>query len=151
MRPRFVRTQREMEGRFEEVWALVDEDDDLETWPEEAELQIVGRPATREDGPLRTSGSARYTVDVALPGMLEARIVRAPWARCRVTRLDVDAARAVPGVRAVLGPDGPFTMSGEHVLTAEPHWAGAPIALVRQAKASVARSMRGVIIVPSTK
>ena len=54
MRPRFVRTQREMEGRFEDVWALVDEDDDLETWPEEAELQVVGRPATR-----RTARSGR--------------------------------------------------------------------------------------------
>jgi CO/xanthine dehydrogenase Mo-binding subunit len=130
MRPRFVRTQREMEGRFEEVWALVDEDDDVETWPESAELAIVGKPATRQDGPLRTSGAARFTVDVSLPGMLEARVVRAPVARCRVTSLDVEAARAVPGVRAVLGPDGPFTMTGEHVLTAEPHWAGAPVAAV---------------------
>jgi len=130
VRPRFVRTQREMEGRFEDVWALVDEDDDLETWPEEAELQVVGRPATRSDGPLRTSGAARYTVDIALPGMLEARVVRAPVARCRVTNLDVEAARAVPGVRAVLGPEGPFTMGGEAVLTAEPHWAGAPVAAV---------------------
>jgi CO/xanthine dehydrogenase Mo-binding subunit len=128
MRPRFVKTQREMEGRFEDVWALVDEDDDVETWTDEAELAVVGKPATRRDGALRASGGARYTVDVALAGMLEARIVRAPVARCRVRSLDLDAARAVPGVRAVIGPDGPFTMSGEHVLTAEPHWAGAPIA-----------------------
>ena len=97
MRPRFVRTQREMEGRFEDVWALVDEDDDLETWPEERRARGRRRPATRSDGPLRTSGAARYTVDVALPGMLEARVVRAPVARCRVTNLDVEAARAVPG------------------------------------------------------
>ena len=62
MKPRFVRTEREMEGRFEEVWALVDEDDDLETWPEDAELGIVGRPATRQDGTQRTSGAARYEV-----------------------------------------------------------------------------------------
>jgi xanthine dehydrogenase YagR molybdenum-binding subunit len=119
-----------MEGRFEDVWALVDEDDDVEPWPEDAPLSVVGRPATRRDGPLRTSGAAQYTVDVALPGMLEARIVRAPVARCRVVRLDLDAARVVPGVRAAIGPDGPFTMTGEHVLTAEPHWAGAPVAAV---------------------
>ena len=54
MRPRFVRTQREMEGRFEDVWALVDEDDDVETWPENAELTVVGKPATA-----RTEGSGR--------------------------------------------------------------------------------------------
>ena len=65
MRPRFVKTQREMEGRFEDVWALVDEDDDVETWTDEAELAVVGKPATRRDGPLRASGAARYTVDVA--------------------------------------------------------------------------------------
>jgi xanthine dehydrogenase YagR molybdenum-binding subunit len=130
MRPRFVKTQREMEGRFEDVWALVDEDDDVETWPDDAELAVVGRPATRRDGPLRASGAARYTVDVALPGMLEARIVRAPIARCRILSIDLDAALSVPGVRAVLGPEGPFTMSGEHLLTAEPHWAGAPVAAV---------------------
>ena len=130
MRTRFVRTQREMEGRFEDVWALVDEDDDLETWPEATELDVVGKPATRQDGPLRASGAARFTVDVALPGMLHARIVRAAVARCRVIDLDLDAARAVPGVRVVLGPEGPFTMSGERVLTGEPAWAGAPIAAI---------------------
>jgi xanthine dehydrogenase YagR molybdenum-binding subunit len=130
MRPRFVRTQREMEGRFEDVWALVDEEDDLVTWPEDADLAIVGKPAPRQDGPLRASGAARYTVDVTLPGMLHARVLRAPTARSRVTGLDLDAARATPGVRAVLGPEGPFTMKGARVLTAEPSWAGEPIAAV---------------------
>jgi CO/xanthine dehydrogenase Mo-binding subunit len=130
VRPRFVKSQREMEGRFEDVWVLVDQEDDLETWPDDAELTVVGRPATRHDGPLRASGGARYTVDVALPGMLYARILRAPVSRCRVTALDLDAARNTPGVRAVLGPDGPFTMSGEPPLTAEPGWAGEPIAVV---------------------
>nr|MBA2294395.1 xanthine dehydrogenase family protein molybdopterin-binding subunit [Actinomycetota bacterium] len=105
MSQRFVKTQREMEGRFEDVWALLDEEDDLVTWPEGTDLAVVGRPATRQDGPVRASGAARYTVDVALPGMLHARILRAPTARCRVTRLALDEARALPGVRAVLGPD----------------------------------------------
>jgi xanthine dehydrogenase YagR molybdenum-binding subunit len=130
MRPRLVKSQREMEGRFEDVWVLVDEDDNLETWPEGTELDVVGKPAARQDGLLRTSGAARYTVDVALPGMLYARVLRAPFARCRVTSLDLEAARATPGVRAVLGPDGPFTMGGDPVLTAEPSWAGEPIAAI---------------------
>lgn len=127
---KFVKSQREMEGRFEDVWALVDEDDQLETLPEGAELDVIGKPATRLDGPQRASGAARYTVDVALPGMLHARILRAPVARCRVTGLDLTAARAVPGVRGVLGPEGPFTMQGDRILTAEPAWAGQPIAVV---------------------
>ena len=127
---KFVRTQREMEGRFEDVWALVDEDDELETWPEEMELDVVGKPATRQDGVFRASGAARFTVDVQLPGMLHAQVLRAPVARCRVVSLDVEAARATPGVRAVLGPDGPFAAKGDPILTAEPGWAGEPIAAV---------------------
>ena len=50
MTKRFVKTQREMEGRFEDVWALVDEEDDLEIWPDDADLSVVGRPAPRHDG-----------------------------------------------------------------------------------------------------
>ena len=130
MKPRLVKSQREMEGRFEDVWVLVDEEDDLETWPDDAELAVVGRPATRHDAPLRASGGARYTVDVALPGMLHARVLRAPVARCRVTALDLEAARRTPGVRTVLGPDGPFTMSDDPPLSDEPAWAGQPIAVV---------------------
>ena len=130
MKPRLVKSQREMEGRFEDVWVLVDEEDDLETWPDDAELAVVGRPATRHDAPLRAGGGARYTVDVALPGMLHARVLRAPVARCRVTALDLEAARRTPGVRTVLGPDGPFTMSDDPPLSDEPAWAGQPIAVV---------------------
>ena len=41
MTKRFVKTQREMEGRFEDVWALVDEEDDLEIWPDDAQVGVV--------------------------------------------------------------------------------------------------------------
>ena len=104
MKPRLVKSQREMEGRFEDVWVLVDEEDEVETWPDDAELGIVGSPTIRQDGPVRASGAARYTVDVQLPGMLHAAVLRAPVARCRVTALDLDAARATAGVRAAIGP-----------------------------------------------
>ena len=45
VKPRLVKSQREMEGRFEDVWVLVDEDDEVETWPDDAELDVVGKPA----------------------------------------------------------------------------------------------------------
>ena len=138
MKPRLVKSQREMEGRFEDVWVLVDEDDEVETWPDDAELDVVGKPAVRQDGLLRTGGTARYTVDVALPGMLHALVLRAPFARCRVRQLDTDAARSTPGVRAVLWPDGPFTIGGDPVLSSEPAWAGAPVAAVAADTAAAA-------------
>ena len=130
MKPRLVKSQREMEGRFEDVWVLVDEDDEVQTWPEDVELDVVGKPATRLDGPVRASGAARFTVDVTLPGMLHALVLRAPVARARVTALDLESARATPGVRAVVGPGDPTVMGGDPVLTEEPGWAGAPIAAV---------------------
>jgi len=59
VKPRLVKSQREMEGRFEDVWVLVDEEDEVETWPDEAELQVVGLPAPRQDGAVRAAGAAR--------------------------------------------------------------------------------------------
>ena len=48
-------------------------------------------------------GAARYVSDIALPGMLHGVVVRSPHAHATV-ELDVAAARAVPGVHAVLSP-----------------------------------------------
>src|SRR5262249_21217929 len=104
MSVRLVKAQREMEGRYEDVWVLVDEADDLETWNDESELDIVGNPGTRLDGHARASGRARYTVDIRPPGTLETAVLRSPVAHGRVSGIDLDAARALPGVRAVLGP-----------------------------------------------
>jgi xanthine dehydrogenase YagR molybdenum-binding subunit len=129
--PRFVRSEVEMEGRFEEVWTLVDEDDDLEPWPEEPELELVGRPAPRIDGLARATGRARYTVDVVLPGMLHAAVLRSPRAHGRVVGLDLDAARGLPGVRAVIGPETAVSFRTEApLLAAEPEYGGQPIAAV---------------------
>ena len=128
---RLVKTQREMEGRFEDVWVLVDEDDDVETWAADADLGIVGRPATRQDGPARAAGRVRFTVDVVLPGMLHAAVLRSPVGHGRVTSLDLDSARATPGVRAVLGPETEVSFTTRApVLVTEPQYAGQPIAVV---------------------
>jgi xanthine dehydrogenase YagR molybdenum-binding subunit len=128
---RLVRTQTEMEGRFEDVWTLVDEEDDLETWPADAELDLVGTPATRQTGARRLAGAARFTVDVRLPGMLHAAVLRSPVAHGRVTRLDLEAARAMPGVRAAIAPESEvgYTVRSP-LLAAEPQYAGEPIAVV---------------------
>ena len=53
----------------------------------------------REDRRLIT-GAGRYTADVNLPGQLYAAFVRADRASARVRSVDLDAARAAPGVLA---------------------------------------------------
>jgi len=99
---RLIRTEKEVEGRVEEVWLVVDEDP-LEQWPA-GPLEAVGRPAPRADGLARARGEARYTADVRFPGMLHAAILRSPFPHARVRRIDLAPALAVPGVRAAIGP-----------------------------------------------
>jgi CO/xanthine dehydrogenase Mo-binding subunit len=125
--PRLVRTEAVVEGRVEQRWTLVEDDDTPEYDPERPPA-VVGHPATRLTAAARLSGSARYTSDVAPPGTLHARVLRSPHAHARLTSIDLDAARAVDGVRAVIGPDEGPTFEGHDVLTAEPGYAGAAVA-----------------------
>jgi CO/xanthine dehydrogenase Mo-binding subunit len=119
---RLIRTEKEVEGRFEEVWLVVEEDP-LEQWPA-GPLAVVGRPAPRQDAPERVKGQARFTADVRLPGMLHAALLRSPHAHARVKHIDLAPALSLPGVRAALGP-------GEaHGLGEEAGFAGAPVAAV---------------------
>jgi xanthine dehydrogenase YagR molybdenum-binding subunit len=99
---RLIRTEKEVEGRYEEVWLVVEEDS-LDQWPA-GPREIVGRPATRVDGIERATGRALYTADLRLPGMLHAAVLRSPHPRARVTRLDLAPALALPGVHAAIGP-----------------------------------------------
>jgi CO/xanthine dehydrogenase Mo-binding subunit len=99
---RLIRTEKEVEGRYEEVWLVVEEDA-LEQWPA-GPREIVGRPATRVDGLERARGEAVYTADLKLPGMLHAAVLRSPYAHARVASIDLAPALASPGVYAAIGP-----------------------------------------------
>ncbi len=141
MTSRFVKTQKEMEGRYEDVWVLVDETDDVETWAADAALSLVGRPAPRVSGPARAAGRVRFTVDVRLAGMLHAAVLRSPAAHGRVRSLDLDAALAVPGVRAAIGPESQLSLTTRDPLLApEPGYAGQPIAVVAADTLDAARA-----------
>ena len=136
---RLIRTEKEVEGRFEEVWIVVEEDP-LEQWPE-GPLTVVGRPAPRQDGPQRVRGEARYTADIKLPGMLHAAVLRSPHAHAKVRQIDLAPALALPGVRAAIGP-------GEaRGLEEEAGWAGAPVAAVAADTYAQARAAAGAIVV----
>ena len=56
----------------------------------------------RQDGPDKVTGSGRYTADMTLSGQLVAKFLYAGTSRGKITRLDVSAARAIPGVFAVI-------------------------------------------------
>ena len=70
-----------------------------------AEPVVPGRPWIRADGEAKATGQARYTGDLAFPGLAHARLLFAGRAHARIVRLDTTLARALPGVLAVLTQD----------------------------------------------
>ncbi|CAN5473363.1 xanthine dehydrogenase family protein molybdopterin-binding subunit [soil metagenome] len=56
----------------------------------------------RKDGWDKITGSARYTIDIAVDGMLHARVLRSPHAHAKVVSIDASAAEALPGVVTVV-------------------------------------------------
>lgn len=64
----------------------------------------IGQPLTRREGVLKVTGAARYAADNHPPGMLHAVLAVSSIARGRVTFLDVEAAKAHPGVVDVMTP-----------------------------------------------
>ena len=62
----------------------------------------IGQPLTRKEDLRLLRGAGRYSDDVSLPGQAYAAILRSPHAHARIRSIDTTAARAMPGVLAVL-------------------------------------------------
>jgi len=69
--------------------------------------KIVGRSVQRLDIPAKVSGGAAYVQDIRFPGMLHGRAVRPPRYGAKLESFDEAAARAVPGIVAIVR-DGSF-------------------------------------------
>ena len=66
-----------------------------------ASYQVVGQPVP-SDARGKTTGSARYTADGELPGMLWGRVLRSTLPHARIVRIDTSRAERLGGVHAVL-------------------------------------------------
>jgi aerobic carbon-monoxide dehydrogenase large subunit len=88
--------------------------------------RYTGASIKRSEDPRILTGAGRYVDDIKLPGMLHAAFARSPMAHARVLSVDVSAARALPGVVAVLtGADlEAMTVPGPDALMALMGWAG---------------------------
>src|ERR1700674_1102607 len=72
-----------------------------------SEYRYIGKDVMRVELPTKVDGSAKYSIDVQLPGMLYAAVLRSPVEGSAVVSIDDDAARAVAGVvRVVRMPFG---------------------------------------------
>src|SRR5215831_19256595 len=64
--------------------------------------RVAGQPTPLIDGVEKVTGRARYTADIPFGETLVGRILRSPVAHGVIRGIDTTAARALPGVRAVI-------------------------------------------------
>ncbi len=103
-----------------------------------ASFGAVGKPLRRVDGRAKVTGETRFADDLSMPGMLFMKLARSSVPHARILEVDVAAALAVPGVRAVLtGQDFPIpygilpVSQDEHALCTDAvRFVGDPVAAV---------------------
>ncbi len=73
------------------------------------QFKVVGTPQRKVDGLSKATGTAVYTDDIQLPGMLHAATLRSPHPHARIVKIDASRALALEGVHAVItGRDLPI-------------------------------------------
>ncbi|MFQ6012067.1 MAG: xanthine dehydrogenase family protein molybdopterin-binding subunit [Thermoplasmata archaeon] len=60
--------------------------------------KYVGAPVQRKEDARYVTGTGTYVADLTLPGMLHAVFLRSPYAHAKIKKVDVSAAKALPGV-----------------------------------------------------
>ena len=124
---------------------------------------MIGQRLPRVDARERVTGEARYPADLALPGMVYARLLRSPHAHARILRIDTTRAAALRGVLAVVSaadfpelPVGAMIPMGEvgydmwmvaqiNMARRKVHWVGQPVAAVAAVDAHVAEAALALI------
>lgn len=66
------------------------------------DFKWIGKSIRRIEDPKYLRGLGTYVDDLSFPGMLHAAVLRSPHAHAKIKRIDVEAARKLPGVMAVL-------------------------------------------------
>jgi CO/xanthine dehydrogenase Mo-binding subunit len=113
----------------------------------------VGERLRRSDGPAKVTGAFAYSSDLRVDGMLHGATLRSPHAAARIVAIDTAAARALPGVHAVLtAADVPGDKHVGGLLSDQPVLAfdevrhhGEPVAIVAADDAATARRARDLI------
>jgi xanthine dehydrogenase YagR molybdenum-binding subunit len=75
------------------------------SWGPNNKHRLINSRMPRADAPFKTTGTAVYTHDVRVKGMLFGKMLLSPHAHATVKSIDLTAAQKIPGVKAVLGVD----------------------------------------------
>jgi isoquinoline 1-oxidoreductase subunit beta len=81
--------------------------------------KLIGKPTKRLDTPEKITGRAEFGLDVKLPGLLTALVARPPVFGGKVKSFDATAAKAVPGVRAVVRVPAGVAVVADHFWAAK--------------------------------
>src|SRR3982751_2653472 len=105
--------------------------------------KLVGHNYTTPDLIAKVTGRAKYAEDYRVDGMSFCKLLLSPMPHCRVRRIDVGAALAMPGVKGILtaddlpaprkgggGAETGASLAPEVALTNEPVYKGEPILAV---------------------
>src|SRR5438445_629613 len=100
------------------------------SWPPVEKRKLIGKPTKRLDGPMKSTGRAKYASDFHPKELLFAALLTSPHAHARVVSVDTGEAEKIAGVTAVRVISGPGT---------EIQWQGTEIAVVAATTEEVAR------------
>jgi putative selenate reductase molybdopterin-binding subunit len=70
--------------------------------PQAQAWKVVGKPERKVDAFKLAQGKPAFTADIQMQGMLVAKVLHSPHAHARIRNIETAAARALPGVAAVL-------------------------------------------------
>ena len=109
------------------------------------QFRLVGRPLPRIEIPDMVAGRTLYALDVTLPNMRTATVLRCPEFGGRLARFDAAAARAVPGVRDVIVIESGIAVIADNFWAAlrgreqlQVEWTGGPHSALDNAAVSAA-------------
>jgi len=122
------------------------------------ELKVVGKPLPLRDAKAKVDGSARYSADIKLDGMLHAKILGSPYPHAKIKSIDVSQAKRIEGVVEILTHENTVGLtytSVEHktmsVLEQQLRYVGEPVAVVAAETEEIADKALGAIKVEYEK
>ena len=131
-------------------------------------VKLLGRSINRLEDDRFVRGRGRYVADLTAAKALHGVVVRSPHAHARITGIDIDAARGVPGVAAVVTSDdlaadniGPLPCGVTGIAMAKPlivppchalareavRYVGEPVAFVVAESVAAARDAAEAVVV----
>jgi CO/xanthine dehydrogenase Mo-binding subunit len=114
----------------------------------------VGAKTRRIDGIEKVTGAAKFTGDLAIPGLLEAKVLRSPMPHAVIESIDITKAASLPGVVAILTRDdlhdidpyyGNCLRDRPIVATDRVRYVGEPVAVVAAQSGSTAEEAVALI------